>query len=185
MQHVERPEVHSVGGVQSCTPCRLLPQQHEEGWSRALGLGGGSRPTGVLVQRWVQQRGVRGAAPGDFFTILMDFEAKSTYHTTYRTSLESAHVQICADPSPRSAREARRRARRAGRASWVCGSAPKSSVAAPGYRVRAGARGLGLGLGFGLPEHRGVARREQACGRAFRPGRVRIEGLEVSGLVKC
>ena len=51
----------------------------------ALGLGGGSRPTGVLVQRWVpQQRGVRGAAPGDFFTILMDFEAKSTNHTTYR-----------------------------------------------------------------------------------------------------
>ena len=44
--------------------------------------------------------------------------------------------------------------------------------------------GLGLGLGFGLPEHRGVARRE-ACGRAFGPGRVRIEGLEVSGLVKC
>ena len=38
----------------------------------ALGLGGGSRPTGVLVQRWVQQRGVRGAAPGDFFTILIN-----------------------------------------------------------------------------------------------------------------
>ena len=61
---------------------------------RALGRGGGSRPTGVLVQRWVQQRGVRGAAPGDFFTILMDFEAKSTYHTTYRTSLESSRSDL-------------------------------------------------------------------------------------------
>ena len=69
----------------------------------ALGLGGGSRPTGVLVQRWVQQRGgVRGAAPGDFFTILMDSEAKSTYHTTYRTSLESSHSDL--RRSPRSAR---------------------------------------------------------------------------------
>ena len=67
-----------------------------------LGRGGGSRPTGVLVQRWVQQRGVRGAAPGDFFTILMDFEAKSTYHTTYRTSLESSHSDL--RRSPRSAR---------------------------------------------------------------------------------
>ena len=47
-------------------------------------------------------RGVRGAAPGDFFTILMDFEAKSTYHTTYRTSLESSHSDL--RRSPRSAR---------------------------------------------------------------------------------
>ena len=38
-----------------------------------------------------------GAQPREiFFTILMDFEAKSTYHTTYRTLLESSHVQICA-----------------------------------------------------------------------------------------
>ena len=62
----------------------------------SLGLGGGSRPTGVLVQRWVQQeqRGVRGAALGVFFTILMDFEAKSTYQTTYRTSLESSRSDL-------------------------------------------------------------------------------------------
>ena len=53
------------------------------------GLGGGSRPTGVLVQRWLQLRGP-GRSPERFFKpILMDFEAKSTYHTTYRTSLES------------------------------------------------------------------------------------------------
>ena len=75
---------------------------HLEFHTKPLGLGGGSRPTGVLVQRWVQQRGVRGAAPGDFFTILMDFEAKSTYHTTYRTSLESSHSDL--RRSPRSAR---------------------------------------------------------------------------------
>ena len=126
-----------------------------------------------------------GRSPGRFFLTHFNEILKQILRTTRPTAPRwKAHVQICADPSPRSAREARRRARRAGRASWVCGSAPKSSVAAPGYRVRAGARGLGLGLGFGLPEHRGVARRE-ACGRAFRPGRVRIEGLEVSGLVKC
>ena len=65
----------------------------------ALGLGGGSRPTGVLVQRWVQQRGGSGAQPREifFFTILMDFEAKSTNHTTYTAPRRKAHVQICAD----------------------------------------------------------------------------------------
>ena len=93
-----------------------------------LGLGAGSRPTGVLVQRWVQQRGVRGAAPEDFFTILMDFEAKSTYHTTYRTSLESSHSDL-----RRSPRSARRDAERGEQAEHHgSGSAPKSSVAAPG-----------------------------------------------------
>ena len=38
---------------------------------------------------------VRGAAPEDFFTILMDFEAKSTYQTTYRTSLKSSDSDLC------------------------------------------------------------------------------------------
>ena len=60
----------------------------------ALGLGGGSRPTGVLVQRWGAVAG-SGAQPREiFFTILMDFEAKSAYHTTYRTLLESSHSDV-------------------------------------------------------------------------------------------
>ena len=68
----------------------------------------------MLVQRWVQQRGVRGAAPGDFFTILMDFEAKSTYHTTYRTSLKSSRSDSESDlrRSIEAARSVRRDAER-------------------------------------------------------------------------
>ena len=58
---------------------------------RGVQTDGGARPEMGAAA------GVRGAAPGDFFTILMDVEAKSTYHTTYRASLESSHSEICAD----------------------------------------------------------------------------------------
>ena len=45
----------------------------ELGTSKAPGLGGGFRPTGVLVQRWVDSAGP-GRSPGRFFKrFLCDF----------------------------------------------------------------------------------------------------------------
>ena len=63
----------TAGEAGSASPYSICRGAHAQ---RALGLGGGSRPTGVLVQRWVQQEssGGYGAQPREiFFTILMDF----------------------------------------------------------------------------------------------------------------
>jgi len=49
------------------------------------------RPSTPRASRDGYVSGVRGAASGDFFYDLGDFQAKSTCHTTYRTSLESSH----------------------------------------------------------------------------------------------
>ena len=58
---------------------------------------------------------------------------KQNLRTTRPTAPRwKAHIQICADRRDLRGATPRRRARRAGRASWVWGSAPKSSVAAPG-----------------------------------------------------
>ena len=62
--------------------------------SHTLGLGGEFRPTGVLVQRWVEAAGP-GRSPGRFFN---DFFAifKQNWHTTRPTAPRwKAHIETC------------------------------------------------------------------------------------------
>ena len=66
----------------------------ELGTSKAPGLGGGFRPTGVILQRWVDSAGP-GRSPGRF---LSDFFAmcKQNWHTTRPTAPRwKAHIETC------------------------------------------------------------------------------------------
>ena len=66
----------------------------ELGTSKAPGLGGGFRPTGVILQRWVDSAGP-GRSPGRFFN---GFWAifKQNWHTTRPTAPRwKAVIETC------------------------------------------------------------------------------------------